>query len=79
MWFGKSEKSKAFLKALLKQVESPVVPDDALNILAEDVDLLELMPPKSVLTPHPKELQRPDRAWENDFDKPESKSVLSKI
>ena len=30
---------------------------DALNILAEDVDLLELMP-QIRLTPHPKELQR---------------------
>ena len=55
---------------LLKQAQSPVVLDaDALNIIAEEADMLALVPAKSVLTPHPKELQRLIGPWENDFDK----------
>lgn len=75
---GKSNKTKAFLKAILQQAKSPIVLDaDALNIIAEESNLLELIPPKSILTPHPKELQRLIGAWENDFDKIEKVKVFS--
>lgn len=75
---GKSDKTKDFLKVLLRQTKHPVVLDaDALNILAEEVDLRELIPPKSVLTPHPKELQRLIGTWENDFDKLEKVKIFS--
>lgn len=75
---GKSDKTKAFLKALLKQAPSPIVLDaDALNIIAEETDLLALIPPKSILTPHPKELQRLIGTWENDFDKLEKVKMFS--
>ncbi|MDI9866060.1 NAD(P)H-hydrate dehydratase [Flectobacillus sp. DC10W] len=75
---GKSNKTKAFLNAILQQAKSPIVLDaDALNIIAEESNLLELIPPKSILTPHPKELQRLIGAWENDFDKIEKVKVFS--
>ncbi|PAC32853.1 NAD(P)H-hydrate dehydratase [Flectobacillus sp. BAB-3569] len=75
---GKSEKTKAFLKVLLRQVKSPLVLDaDALNIMAEEADMLALIPAKSVLTPHPKELQRLIGSWENDFEKLEKVKVFS--
>ncbi|MDI9872607.1 NAD(P)H-hydrate dehydratase [Flectobacillus roseus] len=75
---GKSEKTKAFLKGLLRQVKSPLVLDaDALNIMAEEADMLALIPAKSVLTPHPKELQRLIGSWENDFEKLEKVKVFS--
>lgn len=75
---GKSNKTKAFLNAILQQAKSPIVLDaDALNIIAEESNLLELIPPKSILTPHPKELQRLIGAWENDFDKLEKVKVFS--
>jgi NAD(P)H-hydrate repair Nnr-like enzyme with NAD(P)H-hydrate dehydratase domain len=75
---GKSEKTKAFLNVLLRQVKSPLVLDaDALNIMAEEADMLALIPAKSVLTPHPKELQRLIGTWENDFEKLEKVKVFS--
>lgn len=75
---GKSEKTKAFLKVLLRQVKSPLVLDaDALNIMAEEADMPALIPAKSVLTPHPKELQRLIGSWENDFEKLEKVKVFS--
>lgn len=48
----------------------PLVLDaDGLNILSKKPELLDKMPAQSVLTPHPKELERLLGKWENDFDK----------
>lgn len=67
---GRSHKTQAFLREILLKAQSPVVLDaDALNIVAENPDILATIPPKSILTPHPKELQRLIGAWDNDFDK----------
>lgn len=52
-----------------------VVDADALNILSENQDWLALLPQKSVLTPHPKELSRLIGDWLEDYDKI-NKSVL---
>ena len=46
-----------------------VVDADALNLLAENRDLLELLPPKSILTPHPKEFERLTQPWVDDYQK----------
>ncbi len=44
---------------LLRQSEKPLILDaDALNIIAKDSLLLELIPQNSILTPHPKEFDR---------------------
>ncbi|MBC9798399.1 NAD(P)H-hydrate dehydratase [Sinomicrobium weinanense] len=57
-------------KAFLRKNTSPLVVDaDALNILSENHDLLELLPLESVLTPHPKELERLIGSWKDDFEK----------
>jgi len=47
------------LRALLKKVTQPLLMDaDALNLLAGDPALLELLPSGTVLTPHPREFDR---------------------
>ena len=44
---------------LLQKSEKPLILDaDALNIISKDPSLLELIPPNSILTPHPKEFDR---------------------
>lgn len=60
---------KAF-EAFLERNTAPLVIDaDGLNILARHPELLAALPPKTVLTPHPKELERLIGNWEDDFDK----------
>jgi len=46
-----------------------VLDADALNILSKKKALLKLVPKDSVLTPHPKELERLIGSWKDDFDK----------
>ena len=54
----KSETQKAF-SDLLQKSENPLVLDaDALNIIAENPDLIMSIPKHSILTPHPKEFER---------------------
>lgn len=60
---------KAF-EVFLKQHKQPVVVDaDALNILSKKKNLLKLLPPNSILTPHPKEFERLVGTWKNDFER----------
>ncbi len=70
---GKDSFTLIMLKELLKSVESPMVIDaDALNLIGENPELLNLIPQNSILTPHPKEFQRLlGKTWENDFQKME--------
>jgi NAD(P)H-hydrate epimerase len=50
---------KNLLAKIFKQAQKPVVIDaDALNIIAENRELINLIPPRSILTPHPKEFER---------------------
>ncbi|MEQ8478147.1 NAD(P)H-hydrate dehydratase [Fulvivirga sp.] len=58
------------LGELLRTVSKPLVIDaDALNIISENQELLELVPENSILTPHPKEFERLVGSWSDDFDK----------
>ncbi len=58
------------IKSLLEKASRPLVIDaDALNILAENSSLLHLLPPQSILTPHPGEFRRLVGDWNNDFDR----------
>lgn len=76
---GTSEESKKAFSDFLKSNKTPLVIDaDGLNILSENQKLLEKIPPKSVLTPHPKELQRLIGNWKDDFDKLEKAKKFSK-
>jgi ADP-dependent NAD(P)H-hydrate dehydratase / NAD(P)H-hydrate epimerase len=56
---GTEEQTIVFLRDLLQQYRKPMVVDaDALNILGAHPDLMEMLPPYSILTPHPKEFER---------------------
>ncbi|MGX1930618.1 NAD(P)H-hydrate dehydratase [Flagellimonas sp. 2504JD4-2] len=64
-----AETVKAFGE-LLKKTTAPMVIDaDGLNMLAKNPKLLKDVPERSVLTPHPKELERLLGKWEDDFEK----------
>lgn len=57
-------------ESFLKKNETPLVVDaDGINILAKKKALLKLLPTHTVLTPHPKELERLVGSWSDDFDK----------
>jgi hydroxyethylthiazole kinase-like uncharacterized protein yjeF len=73
-----AETAKGF-KTFLSKQKSPMVFDaDALNLLAKNKKLLELLPEKSVLTPHPGELERLIGSWKDDYDKLDKAKKLSK-
>lgn len=64
-----AETVRAFSEFLTK-ISFPIVIDaDALNILASHPELLRSVSENSVLTPHPKELERLVGEWKNDFEK----------
>ncbi|MCB4797751.1 NAD(P)H-hydrate dehydratase [Neotamlana laminarinivorans] len=67
---GKNTETVKAFEAFLKTNKIPMVIDaDGLNILSKNQNLLELLPSDSVLTPHPKELERLIGTWANDFEK----------
>ncbi|WP_036383596.1 bifunctional ADP-dependent NAD(P)H-hydrate dehydratase/NAD(P)H-hydrate epimerase [Muricauda sp. MAR_2010_75] len=70
MGIGTEEKTAKAFGDLLKEMKAPMVIDaDGLNILAKNPKMLKDIPKNSILTPHPKELERLIGKWENDFDK----------
>ncbi|MBV5312957.1 MAG: NAD(P)H-hydrate dehydratase [Prolixibacteraceae bacterium] len=55
----KKAETQLAIKALLQAKPSKLVVDaDALNILSENKDWLQLLPENAILTPHPKEFER---------------------
>lgn len=67
---GKETETQQALHDFLKTNELPLVIDaDALNILAENPTWLALLPPKTILTPHLKELERLLGSWDSDEQK----------
>jgi len=62
--------SVVMLKELLESVRKPLLLDaDALNILASNPELVPLLPPFSILTPHPKEFDRLFGACECGYER----------
>lgn len=56
---GTNQDSRKKLLKVLEQSQGPIVLDaDALNLLAAETELLSRVPKSSILTPHPKELER---------------------
>lgn len=54
----------------LQQNKAPLVIDaDGLNILSKNKEWLDILPSKTILTPHPKELSRLIGKWNEDYDK----------
>ena len=76
---GTNTKTVNAFEAFLKKNRSPLVIDaDGLNILAKKESLLKLLPEFTVLTPHPKELERLIGKWTDDFDKLKKTKAFSK-
>mgnify|MGYP000190907793 CR=1 FL=1 len=56
---GMNDNTKEAIKSLFENAYQPMVLDaDALNIISEEKDFLDLLPENSILTPHPKEFER---------------------
>jgi hydroxyethylthiazole kinase-like uncharacterized protein yjeF len=65
---GQDKPTVTFFRTLLQQYKKPMVVDaDALNILAAHRELFALLPPYSILTPHPKEFERLFGASQDDY------------
>ena len=61
---------KKLLTEIFEKINTPMAIDaDALNIIAQNKELLKTIPPSSILTPHPKEFERLFGKTENDFEK----------
>jgi ADP-dependent NAD(P)H-hydrate dehydratase / NAD(P)H-hydrate epimerase len=66
-------------ESFLKQNKLPLVIDaDGINILSKKKSLLEFLPEQTILTPHPKELERLLGTWKDDFDKLKKVKIFSK-
>ncbi|WP_310991962.1 NAD(P)H-hydrate dehydratase [Aequorivita marina] len=79
MGIGKGKNTVKALENLFEISQTPFVIDaDALNIISENKELLELLPKNAILTPHPGELERLIGKWKNDYDKLEKVKEFSK-
>ncbi|MFI0490367.1 NAD(P)H-hydrate dehydratase [Flavobacterium sp.] len=60
--------------------KTPLVIDaDALNILSQNATWISLLPNKTILTPHPKELERLIGKWNSNSEKFEKTIAFSKL
>ena len=76
---GTDEKTINAFETFLRINKTPLVIDaDGINILAKQPELIKLLPKDTVLTPHPKELERLLGKWKNDFDKLGKAKAFSK-
>ena len=67
---GTDEKTALGFENFLKENKLPLVLDaDAINLLSMNDTLLNYLPKETILTPHPKELERLIGKWDNDYDK----------
>ena len=67
---GTAPETKTMLKEIFDTYRRPLILDaDALNIIASQKELLKLIPPDSILTPHPKEFERLFGESKNDFER----------
>jgi NAD(P)H-hydrate epimerase len=68
---GTKTNTQRALKELLKSAQNKklVIDADGLNILSENREWLNDLPPQTVLTPHPREFERLSGPYENDFQR----------
>ncbi|RUT71962.1 NAD(P)H-hydrate dehydratase [Flavobacterium cupreum] len=71
------ETQKAFFEFLSTNICPLVLDADALNILSLHKSWLELLPENTILTPHPKELERLIGKWESENEKFENTIAFS--
>jgi hydroxyethylthiazole kinase-like uncharacterized protein yjeF len=72
------ETVKAFHSFVNSNTIPLIIDADALNILSEHEDWLKLLPKSSILTPHPRELERLIGSWTDDFEKIEKVRAFAK-
>ncbi len=76
---GQETDTARALANILKNAVKPLVLDaDALNIIASQTELMEIIPKKSILTPHLKEFERLFGVFENDFERLEKQIGIAK-
>ncbi len=76
---GQQEATVKGFKKLLEQVDFPMVIDaDALNLISQHRECLELIPSQSILTPHPKEFQRLAGTYTDDYHRLQIQSEFSR-
>ena len=76
---GTSTRTIKTFEAFLKTNKTPLVIDaDGLNILSKKKALLKLLPEQTIITPHPKELERLIGKWSDDFEKLKKVKAFSK-
>lgn len=67
---GTDAETAGLLEQLFNEYQKPIVIDaDALNLLAKNKQLLDKVPPYSILSPHPKEFERLFGETANDFER----------
>ncbi len=75
---GQDDDTIDAFSSFLKKIKSPMVIDaDGLNILSQNPEMLKDVPQLSVLTPHPKELERLIGHWDSDFEKLEKAKAFA--
>ncbi|SCD20920.1 putative carbohydrate kinase [Proteiniphilum saccharofermentans] len=78
MGMGLHEETAQAMCQFLQQKRTPLAVDaDGLNILSRHPDWLGLLPAGTILTPHPKELQRMIGEWCDDYEKIEKTKALA--
>ncbi len=77
---GQSELTETALIDQIAECQMPMVIDaDALNLLSKNRQLLTKLPKGSILTPHPKELERLVGKCQNSFDRLTKAAELARI
>ena len=72
-----SQTQKAILHYLKRHHYPMVIDADGLNILSKNREGLVFLSPKTILTPHPKELERLIGSWQTDEEKMEKTIAFS--
>ncbi|HHB79812.1 MAG TPA: NAD(P)H-hydrate dehydratase, partial [Saprospiraceae bacterium] len=75
---GKHADTVQLMHKLCKANASFVFDADAINILSENPDLLQILPQGSILTPHPKEFERLAGSWNNSIERLQKQIAFSK-
>ena len=78
MGIGLDDDTVLAFGSFMKKCKKPMVIDaDGLNILSQNPEMLNDVPELSVLTPHPKELERLIGYWDSDLDKLEKAKAFA--
>lgn len=76
---GTGDKTRAALKKLLSDCTAPMVLDaDALNMISQEKEMIDLIPEGTVITPHPKEFERLAGESANGYQRLQKQILFSK-